>query len=265
VEGTRFELPFDGTGWTYLGEQTNKGGIAYDSRRFDDTSLVFILNPVKPGEYVLRFQRQDSLRGLSYEEYVGVTVAPKPANPAAAVPAGAAAVPAGAAAVPAGAAVVPVGAAVVPAGAAVVPAGAAVAPAGAAVVALTHPAVVPSGTLATPQGAATSAAPAGAPLIDPASLATPEAALAAARSELTADRVQGAIVALDRLYALSPDGTDEAAILYARALEKNGPQKDIQRAYSYYKKLRDDYPESSFWDEAAARCSYIERHYFDIR
>jgi hypothetical protein len=235
VEGTRFELPFDGTGWTYLGEQTNKEGIAYDSRRFEDTSLVFILNPVKAGEYALRFQRQDSLRGLSYEELVGVTVAPKPASMSSA--------------------------ALLSSGASTAPASPAAAPA--------RPAVVSAGAAATPLGSSSSAAPAAAlpaqPLVDPASLATPEAALAAARSELGANRVQSALVALDRLYALSPEGTDEAAILYARALEKSGPQKDIKRAYSYYKKLRDDYPESAFWDEAAARCSYIERHYFDIR
>ena len=69
--------------------------------------------------------------------------------------------------------------------------------------------------------------------------------------------------ALDRLPALAP--TDESLMLYARALELVGPQKDIKRAYAYYKKLRDEYPESSFWDEAAARAAYIERHYFDIR
>jgi hypothetical protein len=77
--------------------------------------------------------------------------------------------------------------------------------------------------------------------------------------------VPGTLAALDRLLVLAPDGSDEALVLYGRALEKNGPQKDIKRAYSFYKKLRDEYPESQFWDEAAARCSYIERRYFDIR
>ena len=77
--------------------------------------------------------------------------------------------------------------------------------------------------------------------------------------------------------ALAPDGgpasgaspvfvaTDEALLLYGQALELNGPTKDIKRAYEYYKKLRDEYPESAFWDQADARVSYIERHYFDIR
>ena len=56
-----------------------KEGIAYDSRRFAGNSLIFVLNPTKTGDFVLRFQRQDSLRGISYEDLIGVTVTPKPA------------------------------------------------------------------------------------------------------------------------------------------------------------------------------------------
>jgi outer membrane protein assembly factor BamD (BamD/ComL family) len=120
-------------------------------------------------------------------------------------------------------------------------------------------------TAAAPSAAPQSTARSAAPPIDANSLATPEAALQAAKSELAAGRVPNALAALDRLLALAPEGTDEAYILYARALEQNGPEKDIKRAYAYYKKLRDEYPESAFWDEAASRASYIERRYFDIR
>jgi hypothetical protein len=260
VEGTRFELPFEGTGWTYLGDRSNKEGIAYDSRRFDDTSLVFVLNPVKAGDYLLRFQRQDSLRGLSYEELVGVSVAPKLTAKAASSGAASSTGPV-AAAVAATPEAAAKGAAVQGAAASTAAVAAAVPTPAAATSVSGIAAPAPSSGAAGDKSA--TAAPA--PAVDPASLKTPEAALALARSELAADRVPGALVALDRLFVLSPEGTDEAAILYARALEKNGPQKDIKRAYSYYKKLRDSYPESSFWDEAAARCSYIERRYFDIR
>jgi hypothetical protein len=247
VEGVRFEIPFEGTGWTYLGEKTQREGIAYDSRRFEGTSLVFILNPTKVGDYILRFQRQDSLRGLSYEELVGVTVAPKSsanveatastvANPATtpATPATTVANPASTRAT--------------------------------AAATSANPATTPATLTATPANQASTPATASTTSTNLAvNLATPEAALAQARSELAAGRPQGALEALDRLLALAPAGTDEAYMLYARALEANGPQKDIQRAYSYYKKVRDEYPESAFWDEAAARAAYIERHYFDIR
>ena len=88
---------------------------------------------------------------------------------------------------------------------------------------------------------------------------------------MAAGHAQAALEVLDRISTLAPVGspasgaTDEACMLYAKALELTGPQKDIKRAYLYYKKVRDEFPESAFWDEAAARSFYIERHYFDIR
>jgi hypothetical protein len=243
IEGVRFEIPFEGTGWTFLGEKTQKEGIAYDSRRFEGTSLVFVLNPVKAGDYILRFQRQDSLRGLSYEELVGVTVAPKSSANVEATAANPATL-GNSTATP-----------VTPAATLGNSSSTSAKPVATLGNSAATPAT-PAATLANPAAAAANVA---------VNLATPEAALAQARSELAAGRPQGALEALDRLLALAPAGTDEAYMLYARALEANGPQKDIQRAYSYYKKVRDEYPESAFWDEAAARAAYIERHYFDIR
>jgi hypothetical protein len=58
---------------------------------------------------------------------------------------------------------------------------------------------------------------------------------------------------------------DEVFYTYGLALEQNGALKDIKRSYSFYRKLRDEYPQSEFWDRAQSRVSYIERHYFDIR
>jgi hypothetical protein len=275
VEGTRFEVPFAGTGWTYLGEKNAKEGIGYDSRRFVGSSLVFVLNPIKVGDYLLRFQRQDSLRGISYEELVAVSVAPKPAGTAPgtvpAVTTASTATPilsAGAAATAAVPSVQPTATeaipSVPPAATAAIPS---VPPAATAAAPSVQTAIIAAaaGTAAPTTTAAAAGSAAAIPALSVASLATPEAALAQARSELAAGRAQGALDALDRLIVLAPDGTDEALLLYGQALERNGPQKDIKRAYAYYKKLRDDYPESAFWDKADERVSYIERHYFDIR
>jgi outer membrane protein assembly factor BamD (BamD/ComL family) len=95
--------------------------------------------------------------------------------------------------------------------------------------------------------------------------ARPEALLQAAKAELAGGRVANAVAALDRFLELRPEGLDEVFYLYGVALEQNGPTKDIKKAYAWYKKLRDGYPQSQFWDLAAARMSYIERQYFDIR
>jgi hypothetical protein len=256
VEGVRFEVPFEGTGWTYLGEKTSKEGIAYDSRRFEGSSLVFVLNPVKAGDYILRFQRQDALHGISYDELVGVSVAPTPTSTGKPTTVGSPIAPA-----TSGQAVTAISAGAAPSSAAF--------SAGAAAPAGTAPAANPAPTATMPATVASAmAAPAPATMttiMNPASIATPEAALAQARSELAAGHMQGTLDALDRLLTLAPQGTDEAYMLYARALEQNGPLKDIKRAYSYYAKVRDEYPESPFWDEASDRASYIERHYFDIR
>jgi hypothetical protein len=282
VEGSLFEIPFEGTGWTYLGEESNKAGIAYDSRRLTASSLVFVLNPQKAGDYLLRFQRQDSLRGLSYEELVAVAVAPR-ASPGAAAMGATSSAASGASGASAPIAPNASSSAVAPSGPAAQPGAVpATAPSGAAatlpstpnIAAAPKPAAVPAAASAGASGAAPSAvatstsptAPSAAPPVLPASaLATPEAALVQARAELAAGHAQEALAALDRLMALAPAGMDEAFMLYARALESNGPQKDIKRAYAYYIKVRDEYPESPFWEDASARASYIERHYFDIR
>jgi hypothetical protein len=75
----RVEIPFDGTGWTYLGEKEGREGVAYETRRFEDEGIVFVLLASKPGDYALRFQRQDALRGIAYDELIALAVAPKPA------------------------------------------------------------------------------------------------------------------------------------------------------------------------------------------
>ncbi len=228
--GSRFELPFEGSGWTYLGERTGKDGVRYDGRRFDGASIVFSLTASKEGEYVLRFQRQDALRGISYEEHVGVKVSPR-----------------GSAAAGASVGVSPVGAAVTAASGAP-------SSGGAGQTAAAGQTAVPEASGAAPSSTS------GAALPD-----TPEGMLLYAREQLAAGKPQSAIEALDRFFVRYPAGMDEAFYLYGLALEQSGPLKDIKRALSFYKIVRDDYPESPFWDKATARISYIERHYFDIR
>jgi len=94
---------------------------------------------------------------------------------------------------------------------------------------------------------------------------SPEELLRLARDELAANRIASALTVLDKYVSLFPFGSDEAFYLYGKAYEQNTPYRDIKKAYSYYKKVRDEWPQSTFWQESAARATYIERHYFDIR
>lgn len=247
--GSRVEIPLDGTGWTYLGEKDGKDGVLYESRRYEGAGLVFVLNTTRTGDYVLRFQRQDALRGKSYDELVGVTVLPRAVKssqaPDQSAPSAAAATAASAPASKSAAAAAP---------------GAAPASMAAMGQQAASDASAASTAGGAAQGQAGAQAGAASPLPD-----SPEGLLLAAKNELQAGRVPGAIAALDRFLSLYPAGMDEVYYLYGQALEQNGPYKDIQKAYSYYKKVGDDYPESPLWDKARERASYIERHYFEIR
>jgi hypothetical protein len=318
--GSRIEIPFDGTGWTYLGERDGKEGILYESRRYQDSGLVFVLGTARQGDFILRFQRQDLLRGTTNEELVAVKVGPKaaviPSGTAATLASGGAAAAGGTSTSTGAAATVATGgtssrggqtpsgpsASTQPATSATQPAASASAgsraPAGSATaVSPTTGTGTPSAgtTAGTGQSATASSAPATtataatgtasgivpagaaspAPAtsiqgLSPASFLaslpdSPEGIVRAARAELSSGRVANCLAALDRFMELHPEGMDEVYYLYGVALEQNGATKDIKRAYSFYKKLHDDFPQSQLWDMAADRMSYIERHYFSVR
>ena len=311
--GSRVEIPFDGTGWTYLGDRDGKEGILYESRRYQDSGLVFVLNTARQGDFILRFQRQDLLRGTTNEELVAVKVGPK----AAVLPSGTASAPASGGTATAGGTSTPTGAAATVAtggassgggqtpgspsastqpatsasagGRAPVGSATAVSPSmgtgtpsagttagtgqsATASSAPVTPTTTASGTASgtVPAGAASPASSSAIQGLSPASFLaslpdSPEGIVRAARAELSSGRVANCLAALDRFMELHPEGMDEVYYLYGVALEQNGASKDIKRAYSFYKKLHDDFPQSQLWDMAADRMSYIERHYFSVR
>lgn len=293
--GSRIEIPFDGTGWTYLGERDSKEGILYESRRYQDSGLVFVLNTLRQGDFVLRFQRQDLLRGTTNEELVAVKVGPK----AAVAPSGAGSIPASGSGASTTGPSTQAGTPASSATAGTVSTGGQTsgpsastsgsAPAGPPVAAASTTSGTASSGVLTPTGpsgagAATQPAPASTATsasgtvptasaskgLSPASFAaslpdSPEGLIRAARGELSAGRTANCLAALDRFMALHPEGMDEVYYLYGVALEQNGATKDIKRAYSFYKKLHDEFPQSQLWDMATDRMSYIERHYFSVR
>lgn len=266
VRGSPLELPFRGSGWIYLGETGGRDGLRYESRKFDGTQAIFLFTAERPGEYQLRFQRQDALTGEPENLIVKVLVREPEPGSAAGVPSR----PASGSSAPAASAL---GAAVAgqPAAAA-----AGAAPTGAAPPGATAPSQPSSAAEGNPpSAAAASAAPPGAagePSRPPAAAsaprdlpASPEELLRLAREDLAASRIAGVLEVLDRYMQLFPFGSDEAHYLYAKAYEQNTPYRDIKKAYANYRKVRDEWPRSPFWRESAERVTYIERHYFDIR
>lgn len=119
-----------------------------------------------------------------------------------------------------------------------------------------------AGTGGTDAGVPSSPAAA---VIDLTGVTDPDRLLQLARDELSASRVQSAVAVLDRYMALFPYGSDEAFYLYGLAWEQDTPFRNIRTSYAYYRKVRDEFPRSARWKEAAGRVAYLEKHYYGLR
>jgi outer membrane protein assembly factor BamD (BamD/ComL family) len=94
---------------------------------------------------------------------------------------------------------------------------------------------------------------------------TPESFLVKAREEYEAGRISSSIELLDQFCTFFPSGSDEAWWLYGQCYEANGTGRNILAALGYYRRLVDEYPQSSRVSDARRRISYIERYFINIR
>ena len=62
----------------------------------------------------------------------------------------------------------------------------------------------------------------------------------------------------------STDNRDEALYLLGQLLEADSPIKNIKEAINTYQTLCDNYPASSYWENANKRIIYLKRFYIDI-
>ena len=74
-----------------------------------------------------------------------------------------------------------------------------------------------------------------------------------------------AIALLDQFCRFYPSGSDEAWWLYAQCYEANSSSRNIIAALDYYRRLVDEYPQSSRTGDARRRISYLERYYINIQ
>ena len=282
VVGQLVEVPFRGTGWVYLGEAGSRRGIVYDSRRIDPEGQSFIFRTEEPGIYALRFYRQDFIRDIIINDNVQVAVveAPETAGPGRppvdrgrviAEPRWPSSIeealrqdrarplpPETAPAVPP----VPVREAVpVPA---VPPPAAPVQP-------------LPTTPQAPPASAdgvqPVSPAPAeepppalpAAPLVEMPAESPPDAYIKKAQEEFDAGNIAVAIAYLDLFSRRFPAGSDEALWLYGQCYEANSPNRNILASLDNYRRLVDEYPQSSRAPEARRRIAYLQRYYINIQ
>jgi TolA-binding protein len=214
--------------------------VYYDSRRIDSEGMVFVFRAGAEGVYTLKFNRQDFIRDTLLDDYVQITVKPAPEitgsawNGAAVAPERIVATPRWPPAAPQSAAPPP--------------------PPETGRQEQTSPVQeAPSVSAAEPASAAQP------------SVELPSAYLAKAKEAYEAGRPADALDILDQYRAAYPGGSDEAYWLYGQALEANSPSRDIRRALDYYRRLVNEYPQSTRYDAARQRIAYLERFFFNIR
>jgi hypothetical protein len=291
-------IPFRGTGWVYLGEVGAQRGIIYDSRRLDPEGQNFVFRTEAPGEYALKFYRQDFIRDFILNDYVKVIVGPpqeiagtgwfnpsvdrgrviaEPRWPTSLAEAQAfradsrpsltdAPPPPETSAAPSPVAPIQPPTAT--------PSSPPSAPVQTPVTPVQPPATIPPSAPAAP--AQTPAVPPAPPPVAPSPPSAnlppatlppeidPESYLEKAKEEFNAGHVASAISVLDQLRAYYPIESDEVLWLYGQFYEANSPSRNILTALEYYHRLMQEYPQSVRYDDARRRAAYLQRYYINI-
>ncbi|MCL2269958.1 MAG: hypothetical protein FWC24_01310 [Treponema sp.] len=290
-------IPYRGTGWVYLGEAGSRRGIIYDSRRLDPEGQSFIFRTESAGEYALKFFRQDFIRDFILNDYVQVVVGPSSEagtgwfSPS--VDRGRVVAeprwPTSLAEAQALSNTRPVPDAVVTAGSgdegpvqqsqplasaspvqtpaqpstqppvSTVP----IQPSAQPPVQPIQPSVTPPQNLRPSTVISELPVPELLPLQE---LQNPghESYMLKAKEEFDAGRVDSAISLLDRFFEQYPSGSDEALWLYGQFYEANSPSRNILTSLGYYRRLTQEYPQSSRYEDARSRIAYLQRFYINI-
>ncbi|GHU93411.1 hypothetical protein FACS189479_04740 [Spirochaetia bacterium] len=277
--GQLVEIPFQGTGWVYLGELGARRGINYDSRRLDTEGQSFVFRAEAAGTYALKFYKQDFVRDYILNDHVQVIIGEAPAisvtgyfNPpldrgrVIAEPRWPTAAEEAEAFRRGGNAPSSVPAAAAVSG--LVPTNEPESSVPAADAAASQSAI-PTISAAEGQAAQTNQqALSPAPPVQnaaPPQRLEPDQYLTQAREEFDAGRVAAALSMLDQFREHYPSGSDEAYWLYGQFYEANSPSRDIRLSLDYYRRLVRDYPQSSRYNDARQRIAYLERYYINIR
>jgi hypothetical protein len=264
--GQTIEIPFNGTGWVYLGELASRRGIVYNSRRLDNDGQTFIFRAEETGNYALKFFRQDFIRDYILNDHVQVIIGEAPAsersgwfNP-------------------------PVDRGRVVAeprwpsaieeselqrgGSTLSSEPAPVSSAARETPQVPDQPVTPPSTSQTPpetQPPAVSQPPVATQPSEVREILPPDALLQRAREFFDGGNVAGAISLLDQYAEHYFTGTDELYWLYGQFYEANTPSRNILLSLDYYRRLVREYPQSTRFNDARSRIAYLERYYINIQ
>ena len=255
------DVIYPGSGWIYLGEKDANDLMRYYGRKVtpDGEETTFTLKATKSGSTVLHFYKNDALAGKFIEDYLAVTVsteserdthvrAPNYANY---VPKGQRGINTASAAETEKA---PEKATERPAqaenkGTAKIAASSST---GTAIERSSGSTIAPQEQRTTQQTQSARAASGD--------------LLKKAQQEYDAKQYAECLATIQEFYKNADESKmDQALYLEARALEAPSPSRNIKSALHTYQTLVNRYPQSSLWEAANNRITYIQRMYIDIR
>jgi hypothetical protein len=258
--GQIIEIPFNGSGWVYIGELASRRGVVYNSRRLDSEGQTFIFRAEEAGSYALKFFKQDFIRDYILNDHVQVIVGEAPAgegtgwfNPpidrgrVTAQPRWPSAIDE----------------------AEMLRSGSILGSVSDQPPVNSQPPATSQPPVATqPPAAAQPPATSQPPVTTQPPAASerfpPDVLLQRARESFDAGNVAGAVSLLDQ-YALYYSETDELYWLYGQFYEANSPSRNILLSLDYYRRLVREYPQSTRYNDARSRIAYLERYYINIQ
>ena len=255
------DVIYPGSGWIYLGEKDANDLMRYYGRKVspDGEETKFTLKATKSGSTVLHFYKNDALAGKFIEDYLAVSVSTETERDThVSAPNYADYVPKGQRGKN------------LPAEEAAPKATEAVTERPAQAESKSSPKVVASSSTGTSiersSGSASQIQEQRPASQNQAANVAAGDLLKKAQQEYDAKQYAECLATIQEFYKNADESKmDQALYLEARALEAPSPSRNIKSALHTYQTLVNRYPQSSLWEAANNRITYIQRMYIDIR
>ncbi|GEM_PF-2524779 len=255
------DVIYPGSGWIYLGEKDANDLMRYYGRKVspDGEETKFTLKATKSGSTVLHFYKNDALAGKFIEDYLAVSVSTETERDThVSAPNYADYVPKGQRGKN------------LPAEEAAPKATEAVTERPAQAESKSSPKIVASSSTGTSiersSGSASQIQEQRPASQNQAANVAAGDLLKKAQQEYDAKQYAQCLATIQEFYKNADESKmDQALYLEARALEAPSPSRNIKSALHTYQTLVNRYPQSSLWEAANNRITYIQRMYIDIR
>lgn len=94
---------------------------------------------------------------------------------------------------------------------------------------------------------------------------SPSEYLSKARKAFDENNFQESYNNADLFMTVSDRNRDEGLFLLGQIFEASWEKKDVKKAIDYYNQLKENYPQSRYWEDANKRVIYLQRFYINIR